>query len=68
VGGGLDCFSCSANTRRRHGLWARVSAWNEYHGVWAWASLLSIVVVDLYVRALALDIVGPGTPLIGGFL
>jgi hypothetical protein len=68
MGGGLDCFSCSANTRRRHGLWARVSAWNEYHGVWAWASLLSIVVVDLYVRALALDIVGPGTPLIGGFL
>jgi hypothetical protein len=68
VGGGLDCFSCSANTRRRHGLWARVTAWNEHHGVWAWASLLSIVLVDLYVRALALDIIGPGTPLIGGFL
>ena len=68
VGGGLDCFSCSANTRRRHGLWARVTSWNEHHGLWAWASLLSIVLVDLYVRALALDVIGPGTPLIGGFL
>lgn len=68
VGGGLDCYSCSANTRRRHGLWQRVSAWNQYHGVWAWASLGSIVLVDLYVRALALDIINTGTPIIGGFL
>ncbi len=68
VGGGLDCYSCTANTRRRHGLWARVSAWNQHHGLWAWASLGSIVLVDLYVRALALDIINTGTPVIGGFL
>ncbi len=68
VGGGLDCFSCTANTRRRHGIWARVSAWNQHHGLWAWASLASIIVVDLYVRALALDVIGPSTPIIGGFL
>ena len=68
VGGGMDCFSCTANTRRRHGIWQRVSAWNQYHGVWAWASLFSIVIVDLYVRALALDIIDTTTPIIGGFL
>ncbi len=68
VGGGMDCFSCSANTRRRHGIWQRVSAWNQYHGVWAWASLVSIIIVDLYVRAMALDIINTSTPLIGGFL
>jgi hypothetical protein len=68
IGGGIDCYSCTANTRRRHGIWARVSAANQYHGVWAWASLISIVVVDLYVRAMALDIIGPTTPIIGGFL
>ncbi len=68
VGGGVDCYSCSANTRRRHGVWARVSDWNRHHGLWAWASLASIIVVDLYVRALALDVVGPGTPLLGSFL
>jgi hypothetical protein len=68
VGGGLDCYSCTANARRRHGLWARVSAWNQHHGLWAWASLASIIVVDLYVRGLALDVIGPSTPVIGGFL
>jgi hypothetical protein len=68
VGGGLDCYSCSAYTRRRHSIWERVSAWNRRHGLWAWASLLSVVLVDLYVRALALDIIGTGTPIIGGFL
>ena len=35
-----------------------MSAWNQHHGLWAWASLASIVVVDLYVRALALDVIG----------
>jgi hypothetical protein len=68
VGGGIDCYSCSANTRRRHGLWARVTALNLRHGTWFWVSLASIVVADLYIRALALDIINTGTPIIGGFL
>jgi len=68
VGGNLDCYSCTANTRRRHGLWARVSALNRNHGVWFWASLVSIVIADLYIRALALDLIHAGTPIIGGWL
>ena len=68
VGGGLDCYSCTANTRRRHGAWSRVSALNRNHGLWFWASLISIVIADLYIRALALDVIDSGTPLIGGWL
>jgi len=68
VGGGTDCFSCSASSQRRHGIWQRVSNWNQYHGVFAWASLFSIIIVDVYVRALALDIINTSTPIIGGFL
>ncbi len=68
VGGSVDCFSCTANTQRRHGIWQRVSAINAHHGFYAWASLFSIVLVDLYVRALALDIINTSTPIIGGFL
>jgi hypothetical protein len=68
VGGGLDCYSCSANTQRRHGAWAFVSRLNRNHGVWFWASLASIVVADLYIRALALGVIDSSTPLIGGFL
>jgi len=68
VGGGLDCYSCTANTRRRHGMWARVTSLNRHHGTWFWASLLSIVVADLYIRALAAEIIDSSTPIIGGFL
>jgi hypothetical protein len=68
VGGGMDCYSCTANTRRRHGIWGRVSALNLHHGTWFWASLISIVIADMYIRALALDIINTSTPIIGGFL
>jgi hypothetical protein len=68
VGGSIDCFSCTRNTRRRHGLWARVSALNLRHGTWFWASLISIVLADLYIRALALGVIDGSTPVIGGFL
>ena len=54
VGGKLDCFSCTATRRRRHGLWQRVTGLNQNHAAWAWASLISIVVADVYIRLLAL--------------
>ena len=56
VGGKLDCFSCSARPRARHRLWKRVSRLNLRHAEWAWASLISVVVADIYVRLLALGI------------
>jgi hypothetical protein len=68
VGGSVDCFSCTATTQTRHGIWKWVSRFNAHHGFYAWASLASIIVVDLYVRALALDIINTSTPIIGGFL
>lgn len=68
AGGNLDCYSCTAYTRRRHSLWERVSAWNQRHGLWFWASLASIVLADIYIRLLALDVINASTPIIGGFL
>jgi hypothetical protein len=56
VGGKLDCFSCSAVARTRHSAWRRLSGLNERHMVWAWASLVSVVVADLYVHLLALGV------------
>lgn len=56
VGGKLDCFSCTAQRRTRHGAWRRVSRLNVDHGLWAWASLLSVVAADAYVRLLALGV------------
>lgn len=53
VGGGLDCFSCSAWTRARKRVWDYVSLWNERHRFWAWISLFGVVGTDLYIRLVA---------------
>jgi hypothetical protein len=53
VGGGLNCFSCSAWARTRKRVWDRVTAWNERHRIWAWVSLFGVVATDLYIRLVA---------------
>jgi hypothetical protein len=53
-GGCMNCFSCSANAKARHGLWERITHLNENHALWAWLSLFSVVITDLYVRGLAM--------------
>ena len=50
VGGGVDCFSCAASGKARHGLWGLVSKVNPYHGGFAWFSLVSVAAVDVYIR------------------
>jgi hypothetical protein len=56
VGGRLDCFSCSRRTRVRYSLWQRLTSLNRHHMAWAWASLITVTLADLYVRFLALGI------------
>jgi hypothetical protein len=53
VGGGLDCFSCSAATRARHRLWRGASVLNARHMLWAWVSFFTVCGADLYVRLVA---------------
>lgn len=53
VGGGLDCFSCSNYTRTRRKAWDILSLANEHHKGWAWASLISVGLADLYVHLVA---------------
>jgi hypothetical protein len=52
AGGELDCFSCSRSARVRWRLWRGVSVLNVRHDRWAWASLASVWLTDLYIRAL----------------
>ena len=54
VGGNIDCFSCTRRRQTRYGLWQRVTALNRHHMLWAWASLISVTLADVYIRALAL--------------
>jgi hypothetical protein len=56
VGGNLDCFSCSRRAQVRHSLWRRATWMNLFHMRWAWASLISVGLADLYVRLLAIGV------------
>jgi hypothetical protein len=56
VGGRLDCFSCTRRQQVRYGLWQRITALNRHHMAWAWASLITVTLTDVYVRLLALGI------------
>jgi hypothetical protein len=50
VGGCLDCFAAN---RTRHRLWRGVSRLNLRHMEWAWISLFSVGLTDLYIRLAA---------------
>jgi hypothetical protein len=53
AGGAVDCFSCSASGRARHGIWRALTGLNERHMLFAWLSLVAVALADLYVRELA---------------
>jgi len=53
VGGKLDCFSCGTFGPPRHSAWRLVTFLNERHMLWAWMSLFSVGLTDLYIRLLA---------------
>src|SRR5437868_5068753 len=53
IGGNVDCFSCVVAGGPRHGAWRGVSFLNERHMFFAWWSLSSVALADLYVRLVA---------------
>jgi hypothetical protein len=53
IGGRLDCFTCSASARARHGMWRRATVFNTRHMAFAWISLGSVALADLYIRLAA---------------
>ncbi len=57
IGGGTDCYSCSALERTKYGVWRKVSFLNERHGLWAMMSLVSVALTDVYVYLLATNTV-----------
>jgi len=57
IGGRLDCFSCSRRTQVRYSLWQRLTTMNRRHMSWAWASLISVTMADVYIRLLALGVI-----------
>ncbi|HEU4754832.1 MAG TPA: succinate dehydrogenase, partial [Armatimonadota bacterium] len=65
VGGRLDCFTCphvgshqpEGQVRPGYRAWRFVSRFNAHHMEWAWSSLISVALTDLYIRSCAAGIV-----------
>jgi hypothetical protein len=53
VGGRLDCFTCSRTARARGRAYLKIGRLNVRHAEWAWISLVSVALADLYVRLAA---------------
>ena len=56
VGGDKDCFSCH---RARQTLWKGVTVLNVRHDRWAWVSLFTVVLTDVYIRLLITGVIPP---------
>jgi hypothetical protein len=50
AGGNIDCFSCVMFGKQRYKGYRFLSKLNPYHPAFAWFSLVSVVVVDAYIR------------------
>ena len=58
MGGNIDCFSCPKNpSLGNHTIWSRVSHLNEKHMLWAWISLFTVGLTDLYIRSVSAGVI-----------
>lgn len=57
IGGSVDCFSCARAGKTRFRLWRGVTALNKNHQLWAWCSLFSVALTDVYIRLCAMGVI-----------
>ena len=56
IGGRKDCMSCGKNTLT-FGSWRKATWFNERHMQFAWASLLWVMLTDVYVRLMSMGVI-----------
>ncbi len=52
VGGRVDCYSCVKGGSARLRAYGWLSVLNRQHALWAWLSLFSLLITDIYIRLL----------------
>lgn len=52
AGGSVDCYSCVRAGTLRHRISAVLNRLNPQHGMWAWYSMFSVGLTDVYIRLL----------------
>jgi hypothetical protein len=58
AGGNLDCYSCARGGMLRARLRQGVGRLTVYHAAWAWLSLFSVGLADVFVRLLGAGVIG----------
>jgi hypothetical protein len=56
IGGHDNCMSCGQESLK-YGLWKRATYLNERHMLFAWLSLVWVMVADLYVRLVSMGVI-----------
>ena len=56
IGGRTDCMSCGKNTVQ-YGAWRGASWFNARHKEFAWVSLFSVMLTDLYIRLVSAGVI-----------
>ena len=56
IGGRSECFSCMKMPKQRKAVYNIQSKLNEHHHTFAWLSLVTIILMDLFIRALSVGI------------
>lgn len=65
VGGNKDCYSCVRGGNARRKTYNFVSRLNLKHPQWAWYSLVSLLLTDIYLRLMQAGVISD-FPIIGG--
>ena len=57
IGGRIDCFSCTKFGPAQNKAWKGASFFNARHMLFAWCSLISVALTDVYIRLCSLGII-----------
>ncbi|HKZ27371.1 MAG TPA: hypothetical protein VJ086_05710, partial [Rubrobacteraceae bacterium] len=55
--GRVDCYSCVTGGKARLRAYGWLSVLNRQHGLWAWLSLFSVLLADIYIRLLLAGVI-----------
>jgi len=64
LGGNKDCYTCIRGGNARLKAYNSISRLNARHPLWAWVSLFSLLVADVYLRLIAAGVI-PDLTIIG---
>ena len=57
IGGNVDCYSCVRGGKARFQAWRAVTVLNNRHQLFAWSSLFSVALTDVYIKLCVMGVI-----------